>query len=256
MRAVRSRHSAGLPTLRLSRAPGSGGDSQADVGAAGSDRAGLTVTGLHPPDGAAKHDANRGGDRLRAAIVAVLAAAVVAGGAVGAVLVAGRPDGGTGRPAGPPLAGAEAAQLASVAAQLERSARARAMVTAATQAVGNCTMTPGRGITVLNRAIRQRLAVGRGLRALPVAAVPAGPALVVRFETALQLSITADHDFIGWMQDMRRAGSCPVSTTADVSYQAGLRTSSRAVAAESGFLSRWNPLARRAGQPAFTSAQI
>jgi hypothetical protein len=68
--------------------------------------------------------------------------------------------------------------------------------------------------------------------------------------------VRADEDFIGWMQDFQNSGTCPVKTSTDAAYRAGLRASSRAYAAKTGFLGLWNPLASQLGQPTFTASQI
>ena len=71
----------------------------------------------------------------------------------------------------------------------------------------------------------------------------------------LRRSITADHGFTGWMQDIQ-AAACPVNTSTDASYQQGLSASARAVTAKKEFLALWNPIARKFGQPTFTPSQI
>jgi hypothetical protein len=85
---------------------------------------------------------------------------------------------------------------------------------------------------------------------------PGGQQLLAEFKQVFQQSVRADEDFIGWMQDFQNSGTCPVKTSTDAAYRAGLRASSRAYAAKTGFLGLWNPLASQLGQPTFTASQI
>ena len=80
--------------------------------------------------------------------------------------------------------------------------------------------------------------------------------LLADFKHVLQQSIRADRGFIGWMQNIKNSGTCPMNTTADASYQAGLQASRQANSAKSSFLGLWNPLASRFGQPRYTASQI
>jgi hypothetical protein len=143
-----------------------------------------------------------------------------------------------------------------VTPQIQQSVSARSAVVAATQDVGGCTMSPGAGISQLNQAISERQATISRLAALSMTAVPSGQLLLADFRQLLQQSVRADQDFIGWMQDIQNSATCPVDTSTDASYQAGLRASRRASRAKSGFLGLWNPLASQFGQPTFTAPQI
>ena len=125
----------------------------------------------------------------------------------------------------------------------------------ATGAVGKCAMVPSTGISLMNRAISQRQAVIGSLGSLSVNVIPGGHAMLADLKRVLQRSITADHGFIGWMQDIQ-ATACPVNTSTDASFQQGFRASASAVRAKKEFLARWNPIARKFGQPTFTSAEI
>jgi hypothetical protein len=106
-------------------------------------------------------------------------------------------------------AGPEQAQLARVTPQIRRSVSARSTVVTATQGVGACTMTPGKGISLMNQAIRERRAVITRLGTLSVTAVPHGQQLLADFKQVLQQSIRADQDFITWMRNARNSGTCP-----------------------------------------------
>jgi hypothetical protein len=157
---------------------------------------------------------------------------------------------------GSPGTGTEQSQVAQVTPQIRRSVSARATVVRATQRVGACTMAPGRGISQMDQAISERRAVITRLGTLSVTAVPNGQRLLADFKQVLQQSIRADQGFIGWMRDIQSSGTCPVNTTADASYRAGLRASRQANSAKRSFLGLWNRLARRFGQPRYTASQI
>jgi hypothetical protein len=126
----------------------------------------------------------------------------------------------------------------------------------AAQRVGACTIAPSKGISLMNQAISERRAVITRLGALSVTAVPNGQRLLADFKQVLRQSIRADQGFIGWMQDIKSSGTCPVNTTTDASYQAGLQASRQANSAKRSFLGLWNPLASRFSQPRYTASQI
>jgi hypothetical protein len=155
-----------------------------------------------------------------------------------------------------PGPGTEQAQLARVTPQIRRSVSARSTVVTATQGVASCTMAPSKGISLMNQAISVRRAVITRLGTVSVTAVPNGQQLLADFKHVLQQSIRADQGFIGWMQNIKNSGTCPMNTTADASYQAGLQASRQANSAKSSFLGLWNPLASRFGQPRYTASQI
>jgi hypothetical protein len=150
----------------------------------------------------------------------------------------------------------EQAQLAQVTPQIRQSVSARSSVVMAAQRVGACTMAPSKGISLMNQAISERRAVITRLGTLSVTAVPNGQRLLADFKQVLQQSIRADQGFIGWMQDIKSSGTCPVNTTTDASYQAGLQASRQANSAKRSFLGLWNPLASRFSQPRYTASQI
>jgi hypothetical protein len=159
-------------------------------------------------------------------------------------------------PSSSPGTGTEQAQLARVTPQIRRSVSARSTVVTATQGVVACTMAPSKGISLMNQAISERRAVITRLGTLSVTAVRGGPQLLADFKQVLRQSIHADPDFIGWMQNAKNSGTCPVNPTSDASYQAGLQASLQANSAKLRFLDRWNPLAIRFGQPRYTASQI
>jgi hypothetical protein len=144
--------------------------------------------------------------------------------------------------------------VTQITPEIQQSASARRTVLRATGAVGGCTMTPSTGISLMDRAISQRQTVIGRLGSLSVNAIPNGPAMLTDLRQVLRHSIAADRDFIGWMQDIRDSGTCPVST--DAPFQAAGRADTLAVKAKTKFLALWNPIARNFGQPTFTSTEI
>jgi hypothetical protein len=151
--------------------------------------------------------------------------------------------------------GSEQAEVTQLTPEIQQAASARKTVLRATGAVGRCTMAPSTAISLMNQAISQRqTAIGR-LGSLSVNAIPDGHAMLADLKRLLRRSITADHRFIGWMQDIQ-ATTCPVNTSTDTSYQHGLRASARAVEAKIRFVALWNPIATQFGQPTFTISEI
>jgi hypothetical protein len=158
-------------------------------------------------------------------------------------------------PSASPGTGSEQAEVTQITPEIQQSASARKTVLRATGAVGRCTMVPSTGISLMNQAISQRQNVIGRFGSLSVNAIPDGHAMLADLKRVLQRSITADRGFIGWMQDIQ-AATCPVNTSTDASYQQGFRASTRAVTAKKEFLALWNPIARKFGQPTFTSSEI
>ncbi len=152
--------------------------------------------------------------------------------------------------------GSQQTELTEITPLIRQSAIARRAVVKASQQVGACTMPPAQGISVMNQAIAQRQAIIGSIGALPVDAIPNGQELLADLKQATAQSILADQGFIGWMQDMQNAASCPIDTSQDSSYRAGLQASAQAVRAKQEFAALWNPLATDLGQPTFTAAQI
>jgi hypothetical protein len=146
--------------------------------------------------------------------------------------------------------------VTQITPEIQQSASARKTVLRATGAVGRCTMVPATGISLMDQAISQRQTVIGRLGSLSVNAIPNGPAMLTDLRQVLQHSIVADQDFIGWMQDIRDTGTCPVNTSTDASFQAAGRADTLAVKAKTKFLALWNPIARKFGQPTFTSTEI
>jgi hypothetical protein len=155
-----------------------------------------------------------------------------------------------------PGTGSEQAEVTQITPEIQQSASARKTVLKATGAVGQCTMAPSTGVSLMNQAISQRQAALGRMGSLSVNAIPNGPAMLTDLRQVLQHSITADHDFIGWMQDIQNTGTCSVNTSTDASFQAAGRADTLAVKAKKKFLGLWNPIARKFGQPTFTSAEI
>lgn len=86
--------------------------------------------------------------------------------------------------------------------------------------------------------------------------IPNGSSMASDLLQALRDSTQADQDYIGWINDIARSGSCPISTQADHSYQAGYQESRTALAAKQDLLNLWNPAASSFGLPTYTENSI
>jgi len=206
---------------------------------------------VDPPDGT-------GGGRGRrwrlGPVIAVAAVLGLSAGATGALLAQEH------APARQTAAGLRAAsaaerQLAGFTPALRQSAAAHTDALRATRGVADCRMAPTTAIGLMYRAIIRRQRALDRLGHLPLTAVPHGSQLATDLRAALREAIAADQDVIGWMQDVQDS-SCPVSPQSDLSFQAGLRAAARASTAQRSFLARWNPVARRYGQPALSQGQL
>lgn len=217
----------------------------------------------------------------RALIIALVAIVVLAGGGAGAYLLSHRKasgvatasqtqGGGASAPAtpspaapqssssqpAPPSATSEKDQVTKFQSAVRGSAKARALVTTAVPQVASCATPPATGVTQLQEAITDRQRVTATLSGLPVSQIPGGGAMRADLGKVLQLSVTADHDFISWMRNPATVQTCPGSTATDASYAAGVQASQLAVQAKEQFLALWNPLAKKFGLPTYTTLDI
>jgi hypothetical protein len=184
------------------------------------------------------------------------------------VATAGQTQNGAGSPAtqspaSPPSPSSQQAPPSSEKDQVTKflsavrgSATARSLVTTAVPQVADCATPPATGIAQLQQAVTDRRKITAGLSGLPVSRIPNGRAMRADLGKVLQLSITADHDFITWMQDPATAQGCPGGTATDASYAAGVQASQQAVQAKKQFLALWNPLAKQFGRPTYTTLDI
>jgi len=156
----------------------------------------------------------------------------------------------------PAASASEQGQLTQFLAFVRASATARTLVKTAVPQVAACTMTPADGITQLQQAITDRQNVITAMDALSVSAIPDGQSMRTDLGNVLQLSINADRDFIGWMQDPQSTLACPASTAPDTDYHTGLQVSAQAVQAKNDFLAIWNPLARQFQLPTYAQIDI
>jgi hypothetical protein len=159
-------------------------------------------------------------------------------------------------PASPAVSSSEQDQLTQFLAAVRGSVTARTLVKTAVPQVGACTIATSTGITQLHQAITDRQDVITMMSGLSVSAIPGGQSMRTDLGNVLQLSINADRDFIGWMQDPQATQDCPTGTAQDGYYNAGLRASSLAVQAKKQFLALWNPLAEQFQLPTYTALDI
>jgi hypothetical protein len=232
-----------------------------------------------PPD--SPHGRRAGHQKSRSprnALIIGLVAVVVLGGGAGAyvllhhkasgVAAASRTQSGASTPAtqstaspqpsssqqAPPSS--EQDQVTQFLPAVQGSASARALVATAVPQVASCATPPSAGIAKLQQAVTDRQHVTATLSGLPVSQIPNGQTMSADLASVLRLSITADHDFISWMQDPATVQGCPGGTATDASYAAGLQASAQAVRAKKQFLALWNPLAKKFGHPTYTTLDI
>jgi hypothetical protein len=156
----------------------------------------------------------------------------------------------------PPPATSEKEQVTRFQSAVRGSAKARALVTTAVPQVASCATPPATGIAQLQKAITDRQRVTATLSGLPVSQIPNGEAMRADLGKVLQLSVTADHDFISWMKNPATVATCPGSTATDANYAAGVQASQQAVQAKEQFLALWNPLAKKFVLPTYTTLDI
>ena len=222
---------------------------------------------LYRPAGPGSAQGPGGPRRSRGTLIAVIVVIVLLG--IGGWLVlghghsssSGQPGpnasaAGRGSKAGQKAKSGESAELARLGGLLQQSHAARIRVVRATAGVGGCSMAPAAGIGLMNQSIKQRQKVLTELKSVSVSAIPGGHGVVSDLQQVLRHSVAADRDFIGWMQQIQAKGKCPVNTRRSASYQAGLAASGQADRAKAAFLGRWNPLARKAGQPTYSTGSI
>ncbi len=152
--------------------------------------------------------------------------------------------------------GDELAELNQIAVLLQRSVKARSLVTSATRGVASCLLSSRAGITRMEGAIRSRQQLISSASTAPVSAIPGGIELRTELEMALRFSAVADVEFAAWMRDIGHSVMCPVPMTSVSAFQLAMADSALAGRAKSQFLQQWNSVAAGFGQPAFSSGQI
>jgi hypothetical protein len=150
----------------------------------------------------------------------------------------------------------ELAQLGQIAVLLQRSVKARSLVTSATRGVASCVLSTGAGLRRMDGAIRSRQQLISTASTAAVSAIPGGIELRTELEMALRFSAVADVEFAAWMRDVGHSVICPVPMASDSAYQIAMADSALAGRAKSQFLRQWNRVAASSGQPAFGSGQI
>jgi hypothetical protein len=151
--------------------------------------------------------------------------------------------------------GTELTELTELAALLHRSAAIRSFLEATTRAVADCALAPDAGLARLDQVIQRRGDLLTSVAAAAVSEIPDGSRLRAEFVTALSYSLAADGEFADWVQAVA-GGACPLPTLSVSSFQAALSDSGLANDAKAEFLSQWNLLAARFGQPEFRIGQI
>lgn len=155
-----------------------------------------------------------------------------------------------------PPSASELSELRQLNQAIQLSERARNSVDTAVTGAGDCRMRPADAITMMNQAIATRQTAISQAEGTTTRDIPDGPAMLTDLLQALRDSTTADQDFIGWINDIANSGSCPISTAADHSYQAGYQESRTALTAKQDFVTLWNPAASSFGLPTYTANSI
>ena len=109
--------------------------------------------------------------------------------------------------------------------------------------------------TFESAATERRDLIG-SLNALDVAAIPGGRALVSGLLAAWNASVASDQAYAGYANDEALKPACVPNDPSDPSFRAAQSDDQRASATKKGFLSLWNPVAERYGQPSYTQNQI
>ena len=142
-----------------------------------------------------------------------------------------------------PSSGGELPELRQLDQVVQLSERARNTVKKAVNGASDCQIRPADAITMMNQAIATRQTAISQAEGVTTRDIPNGSVMAGDLLQALRDSTTADQDFIGWINDIANSGSCPISTKADHSYQAGYQESRTALAAKQDFVTLWNPAA-------------
>ncbi len=150
-------------------------------------------------------------------------------------------------------------QAHGMALLLTESARARSAITAASKDLENCS-AGGQNLsadasTFESAANERRHLIGT-LNSLDVAAIPDGRAVVSSLLTAWNASVASDQAYAGYAQDEKLKATCVPNDQSDANFRAAQAADQRASTTKEEFLSLWNPVARRYGQPTYTQNQI
>lgn len=150
-------------------------------------------------------------------------------------------------------------QAHSLALLLAESTRARSAITAASKDLENCA-AGGKNLsadakTFESAASERRDLIG-SLNALDVAAIPGGRTLVSGLLAAWNASVASDQAYAGYANDEALKPTCVPNDPSDASFRAAQSDDQRASATKRDFLSLWNPVAERYGQPTYTQNQI
>jgi hypothetical protein len=140
-----------------------------------------------------------------------------------------------------------ATEAKSVDALLAESSRSRKVITPELSALtaGCHKVHPATVVRDLQTAIHDRTDVLRQLPAVPMAAIPQGPALRQKLARAMSASVQADRDYLQWAQLLASSGC---TSTDHSGLVAGNKVSARqATPAKRAFVKLWNPIAKKYG---------
>lgn len=135
-----------------------------------------------------------------------------------------------------------------------QSASVRPTVQQAIDGVRSCSGSPSAGMAALQQAVSVRQNILTGLQSVTADSLPHGSQLVGDLTSAVRDSITADDDYIAWMNDVGSNGTaCGSDPPQDGQFNAGQAASQTATADKVSFVALWNPLAPTYGQQTYSS---
>lgn len=201
------------------------------------------------------------GGARKGLFLATAAVAVVAAGAVGAVvalsLTGDSPSGtapsvtASAKEAPAPSASSASAQAAAVDELLDESATDRQQVIDAVSAVETCGAEAADAHTTLSKAASRRGSLISRLDRLDVGRIDGGRSAVADLRSAWRYSAEADRAFADWAAAARGCLPGTVPRTEDFAH--GEENSGLATAAKRDFVSKWNDIATRYGLPSRTA---
>jgi hypothetical protein len=142
-------------------------------------------------------------------------------------------------------------QAVTIDGYLKLSATARAGVSDAIVAIGNC-QNIADAVATLSKAADTRTAILARLPNAQVGALPGGTGMLANLQQALQASATADRDYAAW--GAATASSCSGKAAPTTTYSAAQHSDTVATAAKQRFVQSWNAVAATFGLPTATAS--
>ena len=197
----------------------------------------------------------RRGQKRRITFAAVAAACgLLACGAITAAILL-TASGGPHRNSSPPSSAGtvpvqqSVAELASIVAA---SASDRSRVISAIDRVQNCSLQPVAGEAAIQSVVADRRRSVSRLQSIATAKAATTSPLADDLMTTLNAAISDDLSYTSWMEDIASGhATCGGDPANDPNFAAAQAQSGRTNADKQQFVSLWNPLAARYGQPTY-----